>query len=726
MQTWLKTCAVAALITLGTRSARAQDTSALEGVLNEAIVSSASKTSEGQSSAPALATSLTAEDLRRYGIRTLSEAIDFLSLAVSSSDNLGGGEVGARGVLLTGDRGSHFLLLVDGFVVNDPLRGSTTFGAGAGIPFELIDHIELIVGPGSVLYGSNAMFGIVNVITKQAKDYKGARVVVESELPTSIRAAAGAGAGFELFGQAGQVTTQLEYYKQEGPDLFFDAENTGVDRFTGKPGRNTRNGGPTGIWGGARASHSLYADSPSGLLRVVLGNTELHVRASRYRHAAPTGPGNFDDPGTRDVETRAEIGLGHRVAVSTLLDISTRLYANYYQTRSDFIASRGELCPFGNITCDYVNEGRASATGLELQTNWDWFRDGHFVTTIGADARYSYVRATSDTLDLVNGTQPYPAAPALRRSGAILAGYAQQTWALAPSFKLSGGARVDSDPRFDPVVTPRVAAIWEAWTGGIVKLAYSTAFRAPSWDETDNSTARRIQAEGLQPERVRSVDLSVQHQFGSHRLVVGGFYSHWDSLVELSQLSDAEAISAIRNGKTLVPFTPGIQLVQYRNTTAVQNYGVNTGFEGTFASNRVAYGFNVTGAIADKDTAEGKTRLTVAPRLFGNARVAATPWADGPTLALATHLLGPRPADLSQGHFTPSPFAATQVQLRVTLSGPMPAVKGLSYRALANYAFADRGPYVVGPVTSETAVQRTPQLIPVDRFRTTVGLAYEF
>jgi hypothetical protein len=129
---------------------------------------------------------------------------------------------------------------------------------------------------------------------------------------------------------------------------------------------------------------------------------------------------------------------------------------------------------------------------------------------------------------------------------------------------------------------------------------------------------------------------------------------------------------------------------------------------------------------ADKDSAEGKTRLTVAPRLFGNARVAATPWADGPTLALATHLLGPRPADLSQGHFTPSPFAATQVQLRVTLSGPMPAVKGLSYRALANYAFADRGPYVVGPVTSETAVQRTPQLIPVDRFRTTVGLAYEF
>ena len=89
-----------------------------------------------------------------------------------------------------------------------------------------------------------------------------------------------------------------------------------------------------------------------------------------------------------------------------------------------------------------------------------------------------------------------------------------------------------------------------------MKLAYSSAFRAPSWDETETSSARRIQAVELQPERVRSGDLNVQHQFGAHRLLVGGFYSHWDSLVELVQLSEDEAIAAIGDGKTLVPFTP--------------------------------------------------------------------------------------------------------------------------------------------------------------------------
>jgi outer membrane receptor for ferrienterochelin and colicins len=719
--------AVAAILCfVGERRALAEDTSALEGLLAEPIVLSASKQAEGASSAPALSTSLTAEDLRRYGIRTLAEAIDFLSIAVRSSENLSGGETGARGVLLTGDRGSHFLVLVDGYVINDPLRGGSTFGVGAGIPLELIDHIEIIVGPGSVLYGSNAMLGLVNVVTKRPKDYSGVRVVAESALPISIRAGAGAGATFKLFGEPGEITTQLEYYKQAGPDFFFDAENTGVDRFTGQPGRHTRTGGPTGIWGGGRAENSLYAESPSGILRLALGNTELHLQGSYYRHAAPIGPGDFDDPDTGEKETRVSIGLNHRIAVSTLLDISARGYATYYKTESAFIASRGVLCPFGNVTCNYVDEGSAHWVGLELQSTWDWFRDNRFVTILGADARQRHVETTSDTRDVETGASYYPAAPGLDNSDLIVASYVQQTWAALPTVKFSGGARIDSDPRFDPVLSPRVAANFQAWPGGTLKASYSTAFRAPSWDETDNATARRIKAHDLLPENVDSFDVNAEHRFGPHRLIIGGFYSHWDNLVELVPLSDAEAINAIRNGETSVPFTPGIQLTQYRNSSNLENYGLNTGLEGSLRSSSILYGFTLTGAFAEKRTRDGTTRLPVAPRIFGNARVAFVLGETLPTVALATHFVGPRPADLSAGQFSPDPFARTQVELRLTLSGEAPLVKGLSYRAMANYAAADRGPYVVGPVTRAIPSQTTPELIPVDRFRTTLGLAYEF
>ena len=717
---------VAAAVMAFERAALAEDVSGLQGLLSEQIVSSASKQAEGASSAPALSTNLTAEDLRRYGIRTLAEAIDFLAIAVSSSDNLNGGEIGARGVLLTGDHGSHFLLLVDGQVVNDPLHGGTTFGVGAGIPMELIDHIEVIVGPGSVLYGSNAMFGLVNVVTKRAKDYSGARVIVESELPLSIRAGAGVGQSFTLLGQPGEVTTQLEYFKQSGPALFFDAENTGVDGFTGQPGRNSRSVTGTGIWGGRRAEHSLYADSPSGIVRVVLGNTELHLQGSYYRHAAPTGTGNFDEADTGERETRAIVGLKQRIPVSTLLELSARGYASYYSTKSDFIASRGVLCPFGTATCDYVSTGSAHWVGLELQSSWDWFQDGRFVSIVGVDGRQGGVSTTSETLNSATGAALYAPAPGLSRSDVTLAAYAQQTWTATRTVIVSGGARVDSDPRFSPVVSPRVATSWNAWSGGTLKVSYSGAFRAPSWDEANNSTPRRILAQGLRPEKVRSLEASAQHRFGAHRLVIGGFYSQWTSLVELAALSNQEAIAAIRNGQTTAPFTPGIQLTQYRNTSDVTNYGMNTGVEGAFDSDHILYGFTLTAALAKKHVADGTSRLPVAPQLFGNARLAVVLGGDLPTVALGAHFLGPRPADLSAGQFNPTPYAPAMAELRLTLTGNVPALTGLSYRLSATCLTAERGAYVVGPVTSAIPTQTEPQLNPIDQFRTAVGLQYAF
>lgn len=713
-------------------TARAADVTSLEGLLSEPIVSSASKQSEGASSAPALSTSITAEDLKRYGIRTVAEAIDFLAVAANSSNNLGDGELGARGVLLTGDRGSHFLVLVDGYVVNDPLHGGANFGTTSGIPLEMVDHIELIVGPGSVLYGSSAMLGLINVVTKRAKDYSKVKVLVESTLPGSQRVAAGTGLTFKLLGQDAELTSQIEYFNQRGPALEFDAENTGVDRFTGQPGRHSETGGATGIWGGRRASESLYANGPSGVLRLVVGKTELHAQGSHYRRGVPTGVGDFDDSRTGDVETRGLVGLSHRITVSNLLDLSARGFASYYRVKSDLIASRGVLCPFSSIagsrvqvTCDYVNRGSANALGLELQSTWDWLHSGRLVTVVGVDARRRAVSTSSDTLDVESGTALYPAPPGLDKADVIIAGYAQQTWTPVTSVSLNGGARVDSDPRFDPVVTPRLAASWAAWSGGTLKVSYSTAFRAPSWNETDNHTSRRIAAEDLRPEKVQSGEVSVMHREGSHRMLLGGFYSHWDGLVELTSLTDAETIAAIRAGETAVPFTRGIQLTQYRNASAIKNYGLNMGVDGSLANSRVYYGFSLTGALAEKRTPDGTFRLPVAPQLFGNARVSFVLGERLPVVGLATHVMGPRPADLG-GNFPVVAYAPTQADLRLSLSGPFPVLRGLSYRATGSYSIAGRGPYVVGPVTAPLPGQSTPQLIPVERLRTTVGVEYDF
>ncbi len=144
-------------------AARADDEDDLAGLLDEQVVSGASKTDEQAKDAPATTSVLTAEDMHRYGIRSIAEAIDFLGMGFVTQNPLHSVEIGGRGVLLTSDFGNHVLLVLDGHVMNEPWGGTAYFEQGAGIPLELIDHIELVLGPGSVLYGGNAMIGVVNV-----------------------------------------------------------------------------------------------------------------------------------------------------------------------------------------------------------------------------------------------------------------------------------------------------------------------------------------------------------------------------------------------------------------------------------------------------------------------------------------------------------------------------------------------------------------------------------
>jgi len=266
---------------------------------------------------------------------------------------------------------------------------------------------------------------------------------------------------------------------------------------------------------------------------------------------------------------------------------------------------------------------------------------------------------------------------------------------------------------------------YDVWEGGTLKASYAGAFRAPSWDEANNATARRILADGLRPEKVKSLELSMNQRVGTHRLLIGGFYSKWTDLVELATLTEQETIDAIRNGDTSVPFTPGVHLTQYRNTTAVNNYGLNTGVEGAFASGHLLYGASVTAAIAERRIDERSSRLPVAPQLFGNARLAFVLTDPLPTVGLGVRFIGPRPADLSSG-FEPPPYARAGAELKLTLSGLAPVIKGLSYRMIFDYNTAKYGPYVVGPVTGSIPTQPTANLNPVDQFRATAGLQYEF
>src|SRR5262249_1772366 len=145
------------------------------------------------------------------------------------------------------------------------------------------------------------------------------------------------------------------------------------------------------------------------------------------------------------------------------------------------------------------------------------------------------------------------------------------------------------------------------------------------------------------------------------------------------------------------------------------------------------YAANVTGAIARRnDPNVGSAPLTVAPQFFGNLRLSYAPGGNLPIFAVAGHYLAKRPAGRVAA-FDPPAFAHPLFELRATLSGPLPIVKGLSSRASANYVFGDHGAYVIGPIQGIGIGEGgygnfvgKPELSPVDRFRATVGIQYDF
>jgi outer membrane receptor for ferrienterochelin and colicin len=711
-------------------SARADDTSNLAELLNERVITTSSTTAVRASTAPATSVTITAEELHTFGVRTLAEAIDYFALGVATENPLGSPDIGARGVLLTRDNGKHFLLLVNGHAINDPLYGAARFDQGAGIPIQLVDQIEITVGPGSVLYGSNAMLGVINVITKRAASTATAEALGEYEPGRSYHAGAAAGVPFQLFGAASELTVGVDYYERFGPDLEFD------ERQYTFPGGFTdvqfRRGGALNVWGGTLGK-AYFARVPSGLLRLRSGDFDVSLMASSYRrgipYAAETLYVDFDDPDSYERDHAVRLDVKHVLTVSALVELSSRIYADAfgYQRLANGVGLLA--CLRGSETCTYHDVGRAQWLGMEERVALNWLGDFRFVTTLGADVRLQRVQTKQDQLDFATREPFGPSLGRLDDSATMVAPYLQQTWSPTSWLELNGGARLDIDSRFDPVLSPRGAVAVRASERTTYKAIYSEAFRAPTWSETSLANYRVAPARNLKPETVHALEASVEQRFYTQRLFLSAFRSWWDNLIEVGALS-AEEQTRLQN-EGVLPLIVPYGLAQYRNVASMDNYGVSASYDGSLADGALRYGISATEAFTRRKAGARSEPLPVAPRFFGNVRIAYAPGGLLPTPALALSYVGSRLADRPIEAGEPILEVSPMAQIRLTLTGGIPALTGLSYRLSGAATTSARGPYAAGPnlafVSGGPPIADAPPLgyAPIDQFNAFIGLKYE-
>jgi outer membrane receptor for ferrienterochelin and colicins len=136
--------------------------------LEVASVVGASRFPQKVTEAPAAVSIVTADEIARYGWRTLADVLRSVR-GFYVTDDHSWGYVGTRGVLRPGDYNTRFLLLVDGHRINDNLYDQALVQDDLLVDLSEVERIEIVRGPSSSLYGTSAFFGIINIVTAPAR-----------------------------------------------------------------------------------------------------------------------------------------------------------------------------------------------------------------------------------------------------------------------------------------------------------------------------------------------------------------------------------------------------------------------------------------------------------------------------------------------------------------------------------------------------------------------------
>jgi outer membrane receptor for ferrienterochelin and colicins len=450
-------------------------------------LSAASKFEQKTTEAPSSITIIPLEDIKRYGHRTLADVLQSVpGFYVSYDRNYS--FLGVRGINL-GDFNSRILLLIDGHRLNNNLTDGAYLGTEFLLDVDLIERVEIIRGPGSVLYGNNAFFGVINVVTRSGEKVNGTEAAASYASFDTYQ-------GRVTFGKS--FTNGLDlvlsgtYYDSAGPGrLFYKEYNT--------PEQNN---------GIARNMDADTYGSFFGSLRYqdwtlqggYISREKVNPTALQFT--------TFNDPRLRTVDERSYVDLKFAHEYPDVVDVSARLYYD----RNDFQIGY----PVGNpVASGFFDEVRVGEWwGAELNLNKKLW--GKHILSAGAEYRDDFRQER-------NGSAVPPSIRDRQSHGIFV----QTDIALRTNLHINGGARYDQYGDFDPSINPRLALIYNPAPGATVKAVYGTAFRTPNFLELSDPRFQDIR-----PEEITSYELVYEQAIGRHlRSSIAGFYNEMDDLI---------------------------------------------------------------------------------------------------------------------------------------------------------------------------------------------------
>lgn len=406
------------------------------------IVVTAAGFEQNISEAPASISVISGEELAKRSYNNITDAVKNIPGVYVN----GGGN--AKDVTIRGMSEGYTLYLVDGRPVSAG-RNINTNGNDGGKqialpPVSMIDRVEVIRGPMSSLYGSEAMGGVINIITKKTGNT-----------------------------WSGSITTE---YTKSFSELNEDAQQ--VNLFAGGPLIPGLLGAQfNGAWEGSDESHFIAGDDNA---ESTPDKTEKQGGAKLI--LTPDAANEFGLS-----YNSSTLDYGHSPGVSIAADASPTSYE--YQKEVYALTHQGT---YGNLTLNsYLQHDISERIQLDekkeemsvFNTQGTWFLGRHMLTFGG---QYKYEDLVDETNGLI-GTLDSASASVDRWIAAI---YTEVEWAVTNDLNVTTGVRYNDDELFGAHLTPRVYANYQLTPAWTFKGGVSTGYKQPSLPEATEGFGR--------------------------------------------------------------------------------------------------------------------------------------------------------------------------------------------------------------------------------------------
>lgn len=451
---------------------------AAQGSALDPIVITATRTAQPLDRTGSSMSVISAEDLATQQLAFVSDALAQTSgLSVTRE----GGPGQLTSVFIRGAESGESLTLIDGIRINDPSApdGAPVLG---DLLVNNIDRIEVLRGPQSTLYGSDAIGGVVNILTQRG----GAQPFVGS-----LEAQGGTYDTYRLNGAAHGSIDALEY---GGAINYYDT--------AGVPAACTCDGNtmPAGYRNfGATANLRFHASD-----EISIDLRGFYLKSHTDIAGYPPPNYTLEDDGEFG---RDQLVAGYAGINGSWLDghVTQRIALIASDSDRRFYGEFGDSAPYTfTPTQNFYAEG--GSTRLEYQG----------VVSVDPDNQLTY--GAERQLSTINTASIYDTTPAPITGRDRLTGYYGQ-WqsTLAQQLTLTGGVRYDEDQQFGDHTSIKLAAAWQIPDGAtVLRASYGDGFKAPTLYQEFSSYSNPLST--LQPEKAIGWEMGLDHDLVDKKL----------------------------------------------------------------------------------------------------------------------------------------------------------------------------------------------------------------